>query len=96
METGLDEVHTSLAAAMERLNGPVLEEVLVNQQQTMDTTIRVMERVMRGEDSTEIHRKKNGRRRSVVAQEEEVRRLKSIVSTNVIFAASRYLGIVLT
>lgn len=40
----------------------------------------VMERVMRGEDSTESHRKKNGRRRSVVAQEEEVRRLKSIVS----------------
>lgn len=38
----------------------------------------VMERVMRGEDSTE--RRKNGRRRSVVAQEEEVRRLKSIVS----------------
>ncbi len=40
----------------------------------------VMERVMRGEDSTESHRRKNGRRRSVVAQEEEVRRLKSIVS----------------
>ena len=40
----------------------------------------VMERVMRGEDSTE-RRKRNGRRRSVVAQEEEVRRLKSIVST---------------
>lgn len=39
----------------------------------------VMERVMRGEDSTET-RRKNGRRRSVVAQEEEVRRLKSIVS----------------
>lgn len=38
----------------------------------------VMERVMRGEDSTE--RRRNGRRRSVVAQEEEVRRLKSIVS----------------
>lgn len=40
----------------------------------------VMERVMRGEDSTESHRRQNGRRRSVVAQEEEVRRLKSIVS----------------
>lgn len=40
----------------------------------------VMERVRRGEDSTESHRKRNGRRRSVVAQEEEVRRLKSIVS----------------
>lgn len=40
----------------------------------------VMERVMRGEDSTESHRRRNGRRRSVVAQEEEVRRLKSIVS----------------
>jgi hypothetical protein len=38
----------------------------------------VMERVQRGEDSTE-HRSKNGRRRSVVAQEEEVRRLKNIV-----------------
>ena len=41
----------------------------------------VMERVMRGEDSTENPRRANGRRRSVVAQEEEVRRLKSIVST---------------
>ena len=38
----------------------------------------VMERVRRGEDSTE-GRRRNGRRRSVVAQEEEVRRLKSIV-----------------
>lgn len=50
----------------------------------------VMERVMRGEDSTEVPRKKNGRRRSVVAQEEEVRRLKSIVSTDVDSVASRY------
>ncbi|KAI0348695.1 hypothetical protein BDW22DRAFT_1341710 [Trametopsis cervina] len=41
----------------------------------------VMERVMRGEDTTESHRRKNGRRRSVVAQEEEVRRLKSIHDT---------------
>ena len=40
----------------------------------------VMERVRRGEDSTESTRRRNGRRRSVVAQEEEVRRLKSIVS----------------
>lgn len=40
----------------------------------------VMERVMRGEDSSESNHRKNGRRRSVVAQEEEVRRLKSIVS----------------
>lgn len=40
----------------------------------------VMERVMRGEDSTESGRRRNGRRRSVVAQEEEVRRLKAIVS----------------
>ncbi|KAI0778015.1 hypothetical protein BD413DRAFT_466209 [Trametes elegans] len=40
----------------------------------------VMERVMRGEDSTES-RRRNGRRRSVVAQEEEVRRLKSIHDT---------------
>ncbi|RPD63115.1 hypothetical protein L226DRAFT_451220 [Lentinus tigrinus ALCF2SS1-7] len=41
----------------------------------------VMERVMRGEDSTESSRRRNGRRRSVVAQEEEVRRLKSIHDT---------------
>ncbi|KAG0709073.1 hypothetical protein DFH29DRAFT_890397 [Suillus ampliporus] len=40
----------------------------------------VMERVRRGEDSTERPRR-NGRRRSVVAQEEEVRRLKSIHDT---------------
>lgn len=40
----------------------------------------VMERVKRGEDSTEAPRKRNGRRRSVVAQEEEVRRLQNIVS----------------
>lgn len=40
----------------------------------------VMERVRRGEDSTETRTRRNGRRRSVVAQEEEVRRLKSIVS----------------
>jgi hypothetical protein len=39
----------------------------------------VMERVRRGEDSSE-GRRRNGRRRSVVAQEEEIRRLKSIVS----------------
>ena len=39
----------------------------------------VMDRVIRGEDSTESHKRKNGRRRSVVAQEEEVRRLRSIV-----------------
>ena len=39
----------------------------------------VMQRVIRGEDSTESHRRRTGRRRSVVAQEEEVRRLKSIV-----------------
>ncbi|KAF8559277.1 hypothetical protein OG21DRAFT_1503178 [Imleria badia] len=40
----------------------------------------VMERVRRGEDTSD-GRKKNGRRRSVVAQEEEVRRLKSIHDT---------------
>lgn len=40
----------------------------------------VMERVRRGEDSTENSRRRNGRRRSVVAQEEEVRRLQAIVS----------------
>ena len=39
----------------------------------------VMERVIRGEESTEPNRRRNGRRRSVVAQEEEVRRLRSIV-----------------
>jgi len=39
----------------------------------------VMDRVIRGDESTETHKKKNGRRRSVVAQEEEVRRLRSIV-----------------
>lgn len=38
----------------------------------------VMERVRSGEDSSD-GRRRNGRRRSVVAQEEEVRRLKSIV-----------------
>ncbi|KAI0274903.1 hypothetical protein BC834DRAFT_850194 [Gloeopeniophorella convolvens] len=42
---------------------------------------KVMERVMRGEDSTESSRRKGGRRRSVVAQEEEVRRLKAIHDT---------------
>ncbi|KAI0321099.1 hypothetical protein OF83DRAFT_1051754 [Amylostereum chailletii] len=42
---------------------------------------KVMERVMRGEDSTESNRKRSGRRRSVVAQEEEVRRLKAIHDT---------------
>lgn len=41
----------------------------------------VMERVMRGEDSSESHRRSNGRRRSVGAQEDEVKRLKSIVSS---------------
>ncbi|KAG7099421.1 hypothetical protein E1B28_001273 [Marasmius oreades] len=42
----------------------------------------VMERVRRGEDSTEVgSRKRNGRRRSVVAQEEEVRRLQTIHDT---------------
>jgi hypothetical protein len=50
----------------------------------------VMERVRRGEDSTESHRKRNGRRRSVVAQEEEVRRLKSIVSNDPFANAQRH------
>ena len=40
----------------------------------------VMERVIRGEDNTDSNKRKNGRRRSVVAQEEEVKRLRSIVS----------------
>ncbi|KAG6381359.1 hypothetical protein JVT61DRAFT_5773 [Boletus reticuloceps] len=40
----------------------------------------VMERVRRGEDTSD-GRRRNGRRRSVVAQEEEVRRLKSIHDT---------------
>jgi hypothetical protein len=39
----------------------------------------IMERVINGEDSHESVRRKGGRRRSVVAQEEEVRRLKAIV-----------------
>ena len=39
----------------------------------------VMERVIRGEESTDSTRRRNGRRRSVVAQEEEVKRLRSIV-----------------
>jgi hypothetical protein len=47
----------------------------------------VMERVRRGEDSTERPRR-NGRRRSVVAQEEEVRRLKSIVRNLLILVAN--------
>jgi len=59
----------------------------------------VMERVRRGEDTTEsTSRRKNGRRRSVVAQEEEVRRLQNIVSlpgdclfTNAHFYLARYL-----
>ncbi|KAL5519003.1 hypothetical protein ACEPAH_686 [Sanghuangporus vaninii] len=38
----------------------------------------VMERVMRGEDT---ERRRNGRRRSIVAQEEELRRLRSIHDT---------------
>ncbi|KAJ8084237.1 hypothetical protein PM082_003004 [Marasmius tenuissimus] len=42
----------------------------------------VMERVRRGEDSTEVSsRRRNGRRRSVVAQEEEIRRLQNIHDT---------------
>jgi hypothetical protein len=40
---------------------------------------KVMERVMSGEDCTDSIRRRGGRRRSVVAQEEEVRRLKAIV-----------------
>jgi len=40
---------------------------------------KVMERVINGEDANESVRRKGGRRRSVVAQEEEVRRLKAIV-----------------
>ena len=42
---------------------------------------KVMERVINGEDTSESVRRKGGRRRSVVAQEEEVRRLKAIVRT---------------
>jgi len=40
----------------------------------------VMERVRRGEDSSDSSRKRNGRRRSSAAQETEIRRLKAIVS----------------
>ncbi|KAF8506863.1 hypothetical protein F5888DRAFT_1603107 [Russula emetica] len=42
---------------------------------------KVMERVINGEDSHESVRRRGGRRRSVVAQEEEVRRLKAIHDT---------------
>ncbi|KAI0304638.1 hypothetical protein BC826DRAFT_902214 [Russula brevipes] len=42
---------------------------------------KVMERVINGEDSNDSIRRKSGRRRSVVAQEEEVRRLKAIHDT---------------
>ncbi len=42
----------------------------------------VMERVRRGEDSTESRRSR--RRRSVAAQEEEIRRLQNIVSASVL------------
>jgi len=40
---------------------------------------KVMERVINGEDPNESVRRRGGRPRSVVAQEEEVRRLKAIV-----------------
>lgn len=41
----------------------------------------VMERVRRGEESTESSsRRRNGRRRSVFAKEDEIRRLQNIVS----------------
>lgn len=40
----------------------------------------VMERVMRGEDTDAARRKNTGRRKSVVAKEDEARRLRSIVS----------------
>ena len=39
----------------------------------------VMERVIRGEESTDSTRRRDGGRRSVAAQEEEVKRLRSIV-----------------
>ena len=45
----------------------------------------VMERVRRGEESTESHRRR--RRRSVAAQEEEIRRLQNIVRGFEIFKA---------
>ncbi|KAJ3790277.1 hypothetical protein GGU10DRAFT_303319 [Lentinula aff. detonsa] len=41
----------------------------------------VMERVRNGEESTEFTRRRNGRRRSVFAQEEEIRKLQSIHDT---------------
>ncbi|KAJ4489485.1 hypothetical protein C8J55DRAFT_603782 [Lentinula edodes] len=41
----------------------------------------VMERVRNGEESTESTRRRNGRRRSVFAQEDEIRRLQSIHDT---------------
>ena len=45
---------------------------------SVDLLNEVMKGVMRGEETTE-HRGRNGRRRSIVAQEEEQRRLRSIV-----------------
>jgi hypothetical protein len=56
----------------------------------------VMERVKKGEDSTETHRRRNARRRSVVAQEEEVRRLKTIVSASVPVIATERANITLS
>jgi len=47
---------------------------------------KVMERVINGEDSHESVRRRGGRRRSVVAQEEEVRRLKAIVRITIALA----------
>ncbi|RPD78491.1 hypothetical protein L226DRAFT_531834 [Lentinus tigrinus ALCF2SS1-7] len=46
LESGLDEVHASLAATNERVDG-LLEEMLVGQQQMMDLVVQIMERVMR-------------------------------------------------
>lgn len=43
----------------------------------------VMERVMRGEDTDAARRRNPGRRKSVVAKEDEARRLRSIVSKTI-------------
>lgn len=46
LDSGLDELHASLAVTNERVDR-LLEEVLVGQQQMMDLVVRIMERVMR-------------------------------------------------
>lgn len=56
------------------------EEAVMAYGRSVALLSEVMERVRRGESSEVTGRRRNGRRRSVVAQEEEVRRLQNIVS----------------